>query len=225
VEIYETQDQQLQAIKQFLVKHQKLFAIVITIVVISVVSGGYWRHHTQVQSVQASDLYQEMLAADFQQQHDSVVVKGKKLMDEFSDTPYSQLAALLLAKGAVAEDSLDKAEEYLHWVIKQSASKDLSRHIATERLARVMQQRGNTDAALTMMLAAKADSAYETLFQEIIGDLYLAKGDLKQAKAAYINAITKVPTGAQIPLLQMKLMDLGVSDAEIQELQGEHPNA
>lgn len=87
-------------------------------------------------------------------------------------------------------------------------------HVARERLARVMQERGNLDAALKLLNEAKPSKAYIAIYEEAKGDLHLAKGDRAQAKTAYLKALASVPTGAQAPLLHMKLLDVGVTEQE-----------
>ena len=225
MEIYETEDQQLNAIKQFLFKNKAILMFALVAVFVVIIGSGYWRHHTQVLSIKASDLYQEMLVADFQHDAGAVDLKGRMLMKDFANTPYSQLAAMLLAKTAVAQNDFAKAEESLRWIITKKSTDELVLHIATERLARVLQQRGDINGALALLESSKAKPAYITIFEETKGDLYLAKGDVKQAKAAYLKAFANMPAGAQSPLLQMKLMDLGVSEAEINGIQREHHDA
>lgn len=220
MELYEAESQQIQAIKEFLSKHRRLIALSLLLILLVIVGVKFWRQNAERTATQASNLYQELLIAEFQQDNAVFEDKAKLLMDSYKNTPYPKFAALMLAKQAVATGDLAKAEEHLRWIIKQKDSKNIALQIATERLARVLQQQGKIDEAL-QLLTSKVAEQYTTIYQEVIGDLYVAKGDMLQAKTAYIKALSNVPAGAQVPLLQMKLMDIGVTEEEIQALAGE----
>lgn len=216
MEIYQTESQQVEALKQFLFKYKKLIGLVIILGLIVIFGFQVLRNHNQKQETKAADLFQAMLVEDG---------NGELLLKGYSKTPYPQMAALLLAKKAVLEGDLPKAEEQLRWVIAQKKHNKLATHIATERLARVLLQLGKPDEALQLLTKTKPDTAYEALYEEVIGDIYVAKNDNLQAKTAYMKAMVSLPEGAQNPLLQMKLMDLGLTVDEIKALAAGEQNA
>ncbi len=221
MEIYATENQQVEAIRDFIANNKKILMFSLVLVVCVIVGGKFWRQNVQRQSNRASDLYQEMLIADHKRDIQALGAKGQVLMQGFSRTPYPQLAALLLAKNAVLENKFDKAEELLRWVLAEKKSKSFTAEIATERLARILQQRGDLDAALLLLTKSKPSSAYITIYEEAIGDIYLAKGQPDQAQTAYKKALQHVPIGVQAPILQIKLMELGVADPAAQLEQGD----
>lgn len=198
-------------LKECTKKHIKLI-IVIAVVLIAVVVGvNTWRKNTVIRLAQASQIYHEMLFAEYEKNNDAVLAKGEQLMTSYSKTPYAQLGALLLAKNAVDENNLDLAAEKLRWAISQNSSNKIIVPIATVHLASVLQQQGKLDEALELV-DKKTDNTYLSLYAQTRGDIYVAKGDLKQAKTAYIQAMESLAPGVQAPLLQLKLMDLGGDD-------------
>jgi predicted negative regulator of RcsB-dependent stress response len=221
VEIYQTESQQVEVIKEYLLKYKNFIISMLVIFIVIIAGGRYWHHHQQVQAMQASNLFQEMVVAEQNKDIKTVEVKGKLLMDGFKSTPYPQMAGLLLAKQAIADNKLDRAEELLQWVVSLRKAKGISLFVATERLARVMHERGKTDAALALLDKTAPDKSYISIIEEAKGDIYLAKGDQQKAKAAYLKALENVPAGVPAQLIQFKLLDLGISEQDIQSSEGE----
>lgn len=210
MEVYQTENLQVEAIKQFFKKYSRLFVFGLILFVVVVAAGRYWQHHERVQEAKASDLFQEMLIAEVKKDKQVIDIKAQELIKNYASTPYGQFAALRLAKEAVDVADFKTAEAHLRWVIAQSNSKKLSFYIANERLARIMLQTGDFDAGLKLLNSNKPEKGYVTLYEEAKGDLYMAKGDKDAAKTAYLKAMQDLPAGAQAPILQLKLLDFGV---------------
>lgn len=189
----------------------KIIIILLALVIAAVAAVNAWQKHKVIQLARASQIYQEMLFADYSQNRVDVVAKGEHLLATYSKTPYAQLGALLLAKNAVAENNLDLAAEKLRWAIAHKNSKSLVVPLAKVHLAAVLQQQGKLDEALALV-NVEPDKSYISLYAQARGDIYVAKGDYKQAKVAYIQAMENLAPGVQAPLLQLKLMDLGSDD-------------
>ena len=192
-------------------KYIKLIIVAVVLLVTVLVVTNAWRKNSLARSAQASQIYQEMLFAEYQQDRNTVTAKGEQLTASYSKTPYAQLGALLLAKNAVTENNLDVAVERLRWAIAQKGSKQIVVPIATVHLASVLQQQGKLDEALELVIV-EPNKPYLSLYAQARGDIYVAKGDLRQAKTAYIQAMQNLAPGVQAPLLQLKLMDLGGDD-------------
>lgn len=192
-------------------KYIKLIIVAVVLLVTVLVVTNAWRKNSLARSAQASQIYQEMLFAEYQQDRNTVTAKGEQLIASYSKTPYAQLGALLLAKNAVTENNLDLAVEKLRWAIAQKGSKQIVVPIATVHLASVLQQQGKLDEALELVIV-EPNKPYLSLYAQARGDIYVAKGDLRQAKTAYIQAMQNLAPGVQAPLLQLKLMDLGGDD-------------
>lgn len=207
----DTNDQQIMLIKQFLQKYGKLMLVLFIFFVAVVAGGRYWQKNRVMKASNASMIFQEMVISELQHDPETATAKGGQLMSEYKNTPYAQLAGLLLAKMAVASGDLDKAAEQLRWVIEQKNSQNLTKYLATVRLSAILKQQGKLDEALELV-ANDPETPYIGLYAQARGDVYVAKGDIEQAKKSYKLAIQSLSPGMQDPLLQMKLVDLGGED-------------
>ncbi|MGH8456598.1 MAG: YfgM family protein [Stenotrophobium sp.] len=170
-----------------------------------------YQHHEQGQAAQASQMYSDL--KNFLQQHklDEAGALGDRLATEYAGTPYAVAAALKLAQQDVEQGKLDNAAKRLQWVIDNSKDAGLV-PLAHLRLARVLWQQQKPDDALKQLDGAQADkSDYAVLFDELRGDITLAKGDRAGARAAYEKAVQDGGAPANQPDkndLQRKLDDL-----------------
>ena len=67
--------------------------------------------------------------------------------------------------------------------------------IARERLARVMLDQGDTDAALALINGAPSSAGFTAQFAEIKGDIYRRMGKLREAARFYAEALDSLETG------------------------------
>ena len=164
-----------------------------------------WQGHRTAQSEQASQIYEDLkkLPADKGSQATEL---GRKLADEFSGTPYAAQAALYLANLAVQTADWDAARTQLEWVVANADDPGLKK-IARLRLARVLWQQGKLDDALSR-LEIKDEDAFASLYQELRGDIQVARGDRAAARSAYEKALQLGPAAANREGLQRKLDDL-----------------
>jgi predicted negative regulator of RcsB-dependent stress response len=130
----------------------------------------------------------------------------KKLADDYSGTPYAAQGALLLAQLAGQSSDWETARTQLDRAVKHADDPGLKK-VAKLRLARVLWQQNKLDEALAMLDIAD-DDAFAALYQELRGDLQLAKGDRAAAKTAYEKALQLGPANASRDGLQRKLDDL-----------------
>lgn len=208
MEFDQTTSRQLFMLKHFMKKYSKLAMILLACFILVFFGGYYLQKNKAIASAKASQIFQEMVFADLQQDPKTAVAKGEQLVKDYVSSPYAQLSGLLLAKIAINENNFTVAEERLRFVIAQKKSHKLAGCIATVRLAELLQQQDRLDEALALV-AKDPEQAYLPLYAKMRGDLYVAKGDIEQAKKAYMLAAQSLPAGTQDPLLQMKLLDLG----------------
>ena len=142
---------------------------------------------------------------DEQQQAVSEAVS--QLKEEFSDSGFAHLSALVSAKLAVEADDLDTAATELEWVLGNQPSDTLAT-LTTLRLARVEAARGNVDSALALLKdadAGKMVSAYE----EAKGDFHISMGHYAAAYTAYQTALDTEDSGNArlLSILRLKLSE------------------
>src|SRR6266705_3045750 len=112
------------------------------------------------------------------------------------------------AQAAVLYDALQKAaREQLEWVVEH-ANNDQIRTIATLRLASVLLDDKDPDAAL-QVLEARPHPGFEVLYAMQRGDILATQKRRAEARAAYQAALEKAQPGAVRETLRLKLDALG----------------
>lgn len=202
MELYDTEEQQVEAIKDWWKENGK--AVIIGAIV---GLGGLfgWRYY-QDTVIQASETASQSYTT-------AMNMLQEKGVDAQSDVQafiesnevkeYSVLAALQLAKAQVEAKDFAAALEQLKWA--QSNTKDAALSpLISYRIARIETEMGNFDAANTE-LDKVTDTAWAGRIAELRGDIALRQGDKDAAYAAYTEAQQAADAS---PTLQMKLDDL-----------------
>lgn len=161
-----------------------------------------WQNAQNTTAERASQLYEDLDKAPVDKP-DVQKELGQKLVAEFSGTPYAAQGQLLLAQRAVERGDFEGARANLNWVAGHTDDSSL-RKVARLRLARVLWQLSKPDEALAQLDVAD-DDAFASLYQELRGDIQLAKGDHAAARAAWEKALQLGPAQAGRDELQRKL--------------------
>jgi predicted negative regulator of RcsB-dependent stress response len=167
-----------------------------------------WQKARTAKAEHASQIYEDLKHAS-----PGMPERGDELWQQLSGpyaaTPYAAQGALLLASQAAARQDWAGAQAKLDWVAKNSEDPGLKK-IARLRLARVLWQLQKPDEALAL-LDLPDDDPFAALYQELRGDIQLARGDREAARRAYEKAIQLGPAAAGHEALQRKLDDLGAA--------------
>lgn len=159
----------------------------------------------------ASQMYEEMkknLDAAKTEDAEQIVTR---LKTDFASTPYAAAAALTAAQTEVLAGQLDAAATNLAWVVANAKDEGLVQ-VARLRHARVLFAQNKPDEAL-QALSGEAGS-FASLYEELRGDILLAKGDAGAARTSYEKALAAASEGAaNKTLLQQKLDDLAVAQS------------
>lgn len=203
MEQFETEEQQIEAIKKFW--RENGLAIVIGA---AVGLGGLWgwRAYSDNQELAkeaSSDAYQ--VAMDSLAEDETKLGDAKDFIAENPDSGYAVLAALQVAKAAVDRQDYAEASAQLQWVTTHTDDETVQA-IALLRLARIQLQQEKTQEALATLDKVSSD-AFVGLRKEIEGDVYVATGNTSKAKAAYLAALEDNQTNN---LLQIKIENLPV---------------
>ncbi|EPC4054565.1 YfgM family protein [Vibrio parahaemolyticus] len=202
MELYDTEEQQVEAIKDWWKENGK--AVIIGAVV---GLGGLfgWRYYqdTVIQASEtASQSYTTAMNA-LQEKGVDAQSDVQAFIESNEVKEYSVLAALQLAKAQVEAKDFAAALEQLKWA--QSNTKDAALSpLISYRIARIETEMGNFDAANTE-LGKVTDTAWTGRIAELRGDIALRQGDKDAAYAAYTEAQQAADAS---PTLQMKLDDL-----------------
>jgi predicted negative regulator of RcsB-dependent stress response len=211
VDVYTTEEQQVEAIKKWWKKNGMSTVGAVLIGISIVVGGRVWMDQQNSHAEIASAKYDTMVSALNQGMTDIALDQSSSLIGQFSDTPYAALAALSSAKIKLAQGDLLAARTHIQWVLNKTDSNEL-KQIARIRLARIMLGDGDNQEALALL--GQVDSgSFVASFEGLKGDIYLAMDQPEKAKSAYNLALNAAgPGSGNQDLLRMKLDDLGGGD-------------
>lgn len=206
---YETEEQQVEALKKWWKENGTSLIIGLFVGVSGLFGWRYYVDHKHAHSVQASDMYmQVMQSAALKNVNDKTLDIYNQLINDYADTPYAALSSLALAKFEYEKDDADAAVAQLELAVKH-ANDDAIKQIANLRLASLYIEQKNYEEA-SVLLNKSHDAAYDAKYEELKGDLYLAKGDVDQARTAYDKAISLLGIEAS-RWLKLKRQNLGAA--------------
>ena len=221
MEVYQSEDEQLEAIKRWFRENGRSLLTAVLVALILVFGYRYWQDSRLRQREAAAAEYQELMSAVRSWGADAkpeTLTTAKTLAEtlkkDFSNSVYAQFAALQKARLAVKENDLAGAETELRWVLDHKPDADLTA-ITQVRLARILHAKGDDAGALALIDAATVDAgksgSYVFQYEKVRGDILLAKGDTAGARAAFEKAKElekQLDKPVNDPLLDIKLGDL-----------------
>ncbi|HMH17496.1 MAG TPA: tetratricopeptide repeat protein [Burkholderiales bacterium] len=166
-----------------------------------------WNWYQRSQAAQAAVLYDTLQKSARANDLKAIRETAGAILENFPRTAYAPLAALVSAKVLFQAGDLKTARAQLQWVIENAKSDEI-RSIATLRLANVLLDDHEADAALKV-LEVKPHPGFEALYQSQRGDILAAQNKRSEARAAYKAALEKAEPGAQRETLRFKLEALG----------------
>ncbi|MEI6066843.1 MAG: tetratricopeptide repeat protein [Methylococcaceae bacterium] len=205
MEIYETEEEQLDAVKRWWKENGQSTIIGLVLGVAVILGWNYWQNLKKNQTEQASALYGQLIQAIGTDKKDSAEKLAERIQSEYPKTEYAAYGVLLLAKLKVQQGDLPKAQALLK-SIAAGTDKELS-NVAKIRLVRLMLASGEYEQGLQLIndVDPATSSSFSGNYDELVGDLYVALDRLDQARSAYQKALEN---GYKSPLLQFKIDDL-----------------
>ena len=211
MDIYASDEEKAEAIKQWWRENGRSVIAGIVLGGAAIFGFRYWMNYQQVQTEQASVMYQQATIQLSQSEREQAQKTIDQLMQDYGSTAYAVFAALEMAEKATAEGDNDTAVSHLNWVV-DNASMASHQELARLRLAQLHVSAGELEQASALVEQA-ALSAYQSLFAELRGDIKLAQGDTAAAHSAYQQAMLTLAAGEpRQSLLQMKLDQVAVAD-------------
>ncbi|MET2971787.1 YfgM family protein [Vibrio harveyi] len=202
MELYDTEEQQVEAIKDWWKENGKAVIIGAVVGLGGLFGWRYYQDSVIQASEAASQSYTTIMNA-LQTKGADAQADIQAFIDSNKVKEYSVLAALQLAKVQVDAKDLSAALEQLKWA--QSNTKDAAlTPLISYRIARIEAEMGNFDAA-NAELGKVTDAAWTGRIAELRGDIALRQGDKEAAYTAYTEAQQAADAS---PALQMKLDDL-----------------
>lgn len=211
MEVYESEREQIDAIKKWWKENGKAVVIGAILGFGSLIGWQQWQANVQAARETASLEYDVMLVELENKNYQAVKDRGTRIVSDFQKTPYAALSAMSLAKVAVEENDLVSAKTYLQMVIDQDKQPQL-KQVAQLRMVRLLLAEDNASQALTLLKGVKT-GGFAFAVNELEGDIHVALGNRDQARAAYQRAMDAIEPGMDTGQLQMKLDDVGGPEA------------
>jgi predicted negative regulator of RcsB-dependent stress response len=205
VEIYDTEEEQVEALKRWWKENSTSTIVGLVMGIIIILGWNYWQDHKKERAAQASATYDQLLKALDGDKKDSADKLAERMQEQFKGTEYAAFSGLFQAKLKAQQGDVAAAKQILKTIAAES-NKALG-NIARIRLVRLMLATGEYEQGLQVIneVDAKQASSYSANYDELVGDLYVALDRLDEARTSYQNALRE---GQPSPLLQFKIDDL-----------------
>jgi len=211
VEIYDSEEEQVAAIKRWW-KENGTSVITGAVIGVALIAGwNFWQSYSKDKSQQASALYSELLDnIDDDSKKESIEKISNRISQQYGSTAYATFSALLLAKNKVDQGDLDSAKGILEKQMRESDSVEL-KNVARIRLIKLLHATDENEKGLQLIAEVDQSSSqgFVASYDELKGDLYVALDRLGEARTAYQSALR---VGKNSPLLQFKLDDISASE-------------
>ena len=208
MDVYRTDEEQAEAVKQWWRDNGMSLVVGVAIGLIAIFGWRGWQNHTILQAEAASTLYQQMITASQEDDHENIRVYADRIIADHESTLYANFAGLMLAKLAAEESDLSQAETHLRWVLANNNQTEIE-HITRLRLVSILLADNRIDQALDMVNVSDKGK-FVGRYEELRGDIFVKQGKLQEAQQAYELALLNAIAGSETQsLLQLKLDALG----------------
>ncbi len=200
IEVGKTEEQQAEQVKQWIKEN-----VLQIIVIVSLGSGSVWgfgayKDYQHSQLIEARSIYLTLSS------NPSNTQAYEQLKNNHANSGYLDQATLILAKNAVANKNYAQALEYLTPL--SNASNVSIAKVVNMRIASLHLEMGNYKKALGM-LNTTSNSAFDGLYNQLKGDIYLANNQIDNAKKHYELALNQISKDSGLQnLIKIKLNDL-----------------
>lgn len=206
MEIYENENDQVDAIKRFFTENGKALAVGVILGVGALIGWRYWTSHQTESARSASQAYQTVVSSLSADNAENLSA-AEKFAAENKNT-YGALASMELAQQFVDQNQLDKAVSQLQQGLAATSDENLKAVISL-RLARVQVQLKQADTALQTLDTVKGEG-WAAIVADLRGEALLSKGDKKGARSAWEAGVNSKASPALSEMLQMKINNLSI---------------
>lgn len=213
-------DDEVETVKRWWREYGRSIVVGVTLGLLAMAGFRAWLGYQEERSQSASLAYTRVLEALNADDRAQVLEHGRVVVDEYSGTPYADLARFAMARVRVEEGGAAEAAELLRSVVANGATEAL-RQLARLRLAQALLAAGQAEQALSV-LAEGEPGSFAARYAAVRGDIHAAQGRTAEAHEEYGQAIAQLPADEPLRmLLELKRNDLALgSDAAGQESAG-----
>lgn len=207
MEGYRTDEEQVEAVKEWWQENGKSIVFGVVLGLGGVFGWRAWQNHMITQAEQASNSYDELVSTLRGPDPAEAREAAQRILERHPKTAYAIFADMILARLEVNAGNLDAAAAHLRAALDSSDDAALDKEIRL-RLARVLVAQDQPDEALGVIDIAEAGE-FSARYDELRGDIELARGKPEAAREAYERALAAARTaGADTALLEDKLANL-----------------
>ncbi|AKE59559.1 YfgM family protein [Citrobacter farmeri] len=206
MEIYENENDQVDAIKRFFAENGKALAVGVILGVGALVGWRYWNSHQTESARSASLAYQTVVSSLSAGKAENLSAAEKFAAD--NKNAYGALASMELAQQFVDQNQLEKAAAQLQQGLAATSDENLNA-VITLRLARVQVQLKQADTALKTLDSVKGEG-WAAIVADLRGEALLSKGDKQGARSAWEAGVKSNASPALSEMMQMKINNLSI---------------
>lgn len=205
---FESEDDDLAKVKEWWKKNGSSAVAGVVIGVALVFGNNWWKNYHTQRAETASKIFEQMMIQNAAKQTETAQKLGGKLMKDYAATPYAGKGALFIAHLSYQSGDVDNARRQLQWAV-DNAIEIATIHVARLRLARILEDKGELDAALKLVRREQT-GGYTAQYLELEADLLAAQGDKPLAREKYRKALDSLASGLTDAqrVLRMKLDDM-----------------
>jgi predicted negative regulator of RcsB-dependent stress response len=209
--MYFAEDEQTERIRHWWKKNGVAIIVGLVLGIGSVAGYNGWGVYQTRQAESASDIYQQMLRSLENETVTQVRESSERLISEYGSTAYADAASLMLARLDVDAGNLEQAGSHLSRVINNSKDPAMQ-HIARLRLVTLALDQSDLELVDQLLTGQLADG-FESRYDELRGDMFVARNDLNSARNAYQRALTNAAAGSvAAQILERKLNSVSRAD-------------
>jgi predicted negative regulator of RcsB-dependent stress response len=213
VEIYDPQEQG-EVVKKWLRENGSAIVMGLVIAFGGLFGFKQWQNWQDSNRQSAATEFEVLDQLLSEGQLDAAMSNFQSLQDDHSDSPYTSMSALKMARARIEANQPDLAIGLYEFVVENGYPKALS-VVARERLARLLLDQGQPEQALQTLDAAQDIAGFEARYAEVRGDILFAQGRRDEAVAAYLEALNVREAGVgDRGKLVMKLQSMGADIPE-----------
>lgn len=203
--VYETDDEKVEAIKSWWKENGTSVAGGLIIGLAAVFGWRAWQDHRESQAQEASAAFEQLVTTVESGNNDAARSQAGLLLEKHGDSAYGALTELMLARVEIAANQPQAARQALERAMTKAPEPGLAK-VAALRLARLLIAQGDLAAAMAIITKEDKGGPFAADFAALRGDLALADGRVAEARADYERAISQ--GAANTALLQLKLENL-----------------
>ena len=210
---YRTDEEQAEIIKKWWSENGTSLMATIAVAAAGVFGWNFWQDQKQAEGEAASAIYSQMLelaAQDQSLENIEIQTLAEQLKSDYSGSSYADFGGLFIARIAAEKGDYQAAADELR-ALAESTDQEPVRYLAQARLAKALIELDKADEALSA-LPSEPNAAFAPQIEEARGDALYRKGELADARQAYLKAMEAARALGQMnPVLQEKIDSLAVN--------------